>query len=98
MKEHKSLNKNNEKVDYPMKKRGLLEAGAVALIIVTTIGVLLVISESKSIIVGDLKTKYAYDFSKCSEEVNKISTNNQIVFDNIQQAHSLGYKDKEGCV
>jgi len=61
----------------PMQKRGLLEIGAIALVVITTLGVLLVISESKHIIVGDIKTKLIYDFSKCSEEVNKIPTNKQ---------------------
>lgn len=98
MKKHKSLYRNSKKINYLMQKRGLLEVGAVALIIITTIGVLIVISESKHIIVGDTKTKFLYDFSKCSEEVNKIPTNNQIVFEDKQQAYSLNYKDKEGCI
>ena len=56
------------------------------------------ISQSKHIFVGDTKTKYLYDYAKCSEEVNKIQTQNQIVFESQVQAHSSGYKEKENCV
>ncbi len=98
MKKSKSLNKANWKVSHPMNKRGQIEISALIIILVATVGVIGVLSQSKHIYVGDAKNKQVFDYYLCPEKVNKIPQQNQIIFDNLDKAKEQKYNLFQGCV
>ena len=55
-----------------MNKRGLIELGALAIILITTIGVIAILRESSHIYVGDKTTKMVYDYKLCQEQIEDI--------------------------
>ena len=83
-----------------MDKKGILIESIFAGIILslTIAGTFLVLTQGQHIYVGDSENKQVYDYSKCKEQVDKISLSNQVVFNSVEEAESSGYVISEGCV
>lgn len=78
--------------------KGMIEVGAVLVIILTTLGVFAVLHASKNIYVGDERTNELYNYDKCPDDVRAIPQEHQILFGTIRQAEEEGYHLIEGCV
>ncbi len=93
MKKSKGLNKANWKVSYPMNKRGVIAEVVIAtsMIIITLVGVIYVLTESNKIIVGDISTHLYYEYSKCPNDIQKISEKNKIILSSENKAVEEGF-------
>lgn len=81
-----------------INKRGAwLELGALALILLTTLGVAKVFTASEHIYAGDKSKGVFYDYKVCPEEVKGINKENLIIFGNLKEADSV-FERAEGCV
>ena len=82
-----------------MNKKGLwLEIGALAMILITTFGVINVISVTEHIYVGDKLTKNYYDYKLCPEKVEEIEKENSIIFSTKEEAQQKKFNKFPGCV
>ena len=71
---------------------------AIIIIVLTTIGAFAVFSESKHIYVGNKSEMVFYDYKLCPDLINDIPKDNQIVFNDKEEASRRGYNIREGCV
>ncbi len=77
-----------------MNKRGQIEVAILLVIIVLggiTYGGYTIATSDKYI--GDLNTHLVYDTTKC-----KLSINNAIKFNSLEQAHNSGFKNAPNCI
>ena len=81
-----------------MHKKGLIEMGAIMLVIITTIGAIVVLSESRNIYVGDSRTNEVYNYDKCSEKIDAIPKENQIIFKDLKDAEEKEYRKVKECI
>ena len=81
-----------------MNKRGVVvELGAVIMILLTTIGVIVTLSSSRQLYVGDSGSGLFVDYYQCKEYANHITEENLVVFSSREDA-AQQFKPKEGCV
>ena len=80
-----------------ISKKGFIEYGAIALILITTIGAFVVMKEAQHIYVGDSSTKLFYDYKVCPMQVNAITKENQMLLNTLKEANNQGYSKAEEC-
>ena len=82
-----------------MNKRGqIIEAGALIIIALTTLGIFFVVSASQNLYVGDSDSGHFLNYHKCKNLVKNISEENLVIFNSKQEALDKGYNETERCV
>ena len=90
MERHKNLNRNSRKIDYLMKKRGLIQVFAVISFIVVAGAIMAgsyLINKQPSDFVGDASIKKYYDI----ECLPKVSQDKRILFQSEEIAKKLNF-------
>lgn len=95
MKKSKSLNRHNQKVNYPMKKRGQFEPVSATIGAIFVLGLIIlggvssykVLSQNRY--VGDNSTGLYFDLSSC---VISIEQSKLFEFESKQDAETKGYQ------
>jgi len=84
---------------YIMNKRGeIVIFGAIILIVLTTAGIILTLSNSKNLYIGDTNSKQYINYFKCESQAKQIPESQLIIFKSEQEAVNLGYNATIGCV
>lgn len=84
--------------DQYMNKKGIfLEMGAIILIILTTAGVVITVSNTTHLYVGDKNEHFYIDYYKCKTMAENIKEENLIVFPSEKEAKKEGYKPYTKC-
>lgn len=93
MKKHKTLNRNNGKVDYPMQKRGQTDVivGSIIILIIFLFGSyqsINALSENRYVL--DTSTNTVYDLSKCS--INNLDQSKLVSVRDLNELERKNYK------
>lgn len=80
-----------------MNKKGfILELGAIIVIVLTTVGIILTVSNSNNLYIGNKENGKYLNYFKCKDIANEINETNVIIFKSKAQAQ-IDYEPLEGC-